>query len=125
MSDDESDDRYPLEWLLDAPEPLDAGDELDPRHPEFLGPWGPTPGERALVDDLALQYVAGTVDFNRMFLDFSRDRYRDRSWPQAMLALLEQLKQTAIGSQGLDLTVKRLAGDVKTAREQAAEEAAQ
>lgn len=112
---------YPAEWLDNTEPPWP--DATDPRSGEFLDPWQPTSAERALVDDLALQYVAGTIDFNTMFLRFCSDCYHQRSWPQAFLALLEAFKNTAIGSQGLDPTVKRLAGDLKAARSDALEEA--
>ncbi len=95
---------------------------MDPQHPGFLEPWTPSSGQRALVDDLALQYVARTPDFNRQFLDLSRDCYKDRSWPQIMLALLEAFDQHAVGSVGLELTIRRLAEDVRVARGDALEE---
>jgi hypothetical protein len=117
-----TDQPYPPEWLDEAPAEPPWLDAMDPRSGEFLEPWKPTPAESALVKELALQHVAGTPEFNAGFLRFCSDRYRDRSWPQAMLAMLEAFKIVAIGSQGLDLSVARLREDVRVARAEALDE---
>jgi hypothetical protein len=105
---------YPPEWIpADMPECLS---ELDPASPEFLDAWAPSPAQAALVAELALRYTDTDPDFNLAFMEFCRDRCRDRDWPATMLALLEMLRMTGLGSQCMDLTVARLSGDVAVAR---------
>jgi hypothetical protein len=116
-------DSYPAEWLDNNEPPWPPVlDPMDPRHPDFLDPWRPTSAESALVKGLTHDYCSGTPEFNAAFLYFGRDRYHQRSWPEAFLALLEVLKQHAVGSVGRELTLARLREDVKVARKAALEE---
>ena len=97
---------YPCEWSNQPP----------PRLGEDLEPWEPTAAQRALVLDLLDRYVRRDPSFGPTFVRFGADRYRDKSWPQAMLAVLEHFAQTAIGAQAEALTIARLASDLRAAR---------
>ena len=108
MTDDSS--SYPAEW--DRPP-----DESDPRLGRVLHEWQPNAAERALTAELVYLYVSRLHTFETMFLNFCGDHYRDKSWPQALLAVLELFAQTAIGSQGEQLAIARLESDVTAARD--------
>ena len=116
MTDEDS---YPPEWGDHEPP-----DYYDPRLGTALDPWHPDAAQRARVAGLAHQYVSRDHTFYIGFLGFCSDNYNAKTWPQALLALLEQFAQTAIGAQGEQLAVARLAGDVEHAREDVLREAA-
>lgn len=106
-----TDNPYPPEWD-DTPPP----DPLDPRFGNVLDPWRPTPAERALAADLVHGYVSRDLGFEHLFLVFCRDRYAEKSWPQLLVAILEQFAATAVGAQGETLTIARTASDLQAAR---------
>jgi hypothetical protein len=62
-----------------------------------LTPGSPT-APNAPAIGLAHQYVSGDHTFYIGFLGFCSDHYRDKTWPQAMLALLELLAQTPLSA---------------------------
>lgn len=107
-----TDHPYPPEWN-ETPEP----DPMDPRLGSVLDPIRPTAAERALVADLAHQYVARDRDFGETFKYFWADRHADKRWPNVFLALLEQFAATAVGAQGEALSIARAEGDVQAARD--------
>ena len=107
-----TDNPYPPEWD-DTPPP----DPLDPRLGSVLDPVRPTAAERALVADLAHQYVARDHDFAETFKYFWADRHADKRWPNVFLALFEQFAVTAVGAQGERLTIARAEGDLTAARD--------
>ena len=113
-----TDDTYPPEWADQPPPHPD-----DPRLGEALRPWRPHAATGARVCELLCQYVAGDPAFTHSFLNFCGDTYADKTVPQIVLAFCEIFHITAIGSQGLDLTLARLAGDLEHAREDALREA--
>jgi len=107
---------YPPEWdEIPPPNPL------DPRLGSVLDSIRPTAAERALVADLAHQYVARDHDFGETFKHFWGDRSADQRWPMVFLALLEQYATTAVGAQGEDLSIARAEDDRNKARETIAE----
>ena len=106
-----TDDSYPDDWSTEPPHPFDPvlGDELDR--------WRPTPAQRAAVIELVLAYCAREHLFAAELMDFTADRHQDLQWTQALLALLDLFQTTAIGSQGLELTLARLHGDLDSAHD--------
>lgn len=104
-----TDSPYPPEW--DDHEPDDPRDGI----PHSVRP---TPAERALVADLVHRYVdPDDYSFPEAFQHFWRDRYTDKRWHSAFLALLEQFATTAVGAQGQALSVARAEGDKQAARD--------
>lgn len=106
-----NDDDYPWEYLEGQVHPM------DPRLSDILEEREPTPIDRVLVAELAHLYVSRSPAFSAVFCTLSVTWYEQLRWPTVMLALLEQFAQTAIGAQGEERTVKRLAADFLAARD--------
>lgn len=102
---------YPPDWDMTPPP-----DPLDPRLGSVLESIQPTTAERALVADLVHRYVSRDKSFGKTFEHFWRDRYTDRRWHVVFLALLEQFATMAVGTQGEDLAVGRLAEELEETR---------
>jgi hypothetical protein len=98
--------------------PFEPPHPYDPRLGEWLDPWRPTHAQRARAIELLHMYVSRSHEFNKAFVLFHGDMKSDDSGPQMLVALLEQFAVTAIGSQGEELTVARLEGDLKAARDE-------
>lgn len=107
---------YPPEWLH-----ADATD--DPRFGDGLALWQPSAGMRARAAELLQHYCARSPHTERVLIDVARDTSRDRDWLPLLVALCEQFAVTAVAAQGESLTVRRLAGDVAAARDDALDEA--
>jgi hypothetical protein len=110
-----TDDSYPEDWCVQPPHPL------DPRLGNVLDSIEPTPAERALVADMLHRYVSRDHSFGKTFELFWRDRYTDNRWHAAFLALLEQSANMAVGTQGEDLAVARLAEELAETQKSVAE----
>ncbi|BDE16851.1 MULTISPECIES: hypothetical protein [Mycobacterium] len=102
---------YPGDWSTEPPHPD------DPRFGDWLDPWRPTAAQRARAIELLRLYVSRSHDFNHAFVLFHRDIKSEDSGPQMLVALLEHFAVTAIGAQGEELTIARLAGDLAAARD--------
>jgi hypothetical protein len=109
---------YPLAWDIDSPD----GDALDPRNhsdTSVLAPWRPSNAQEALVLEIAHAYITRDRECPQMLYNAARDAYAEFSWPQLALGLLEAFAHTAVASQGLALTLRRLRADLDAARERA------
>ena len=111
------DDTYPRDWLGDPPDPL------DPRLGDCLEEWQPTDSQRARALELWHLYAARDTAFAPLFHIFCDDVLRERSLPSILIAILEHGTVCLIGAQGEELAIKRLAGDVQAARDDALGEA--
>lgn len=106
-----TDHPYPPDWD-DIPPP----DKHDPRYGDALDPWRPTQAQRALTAELAAAYIARDPGFFELFLTYGADRFADKAWPQAFLAILELYTSTAVGAQGEKLSIARAQGDTEAIR---------
>jgi hypothetical protein len=88
-----------------------------------LEQWQPSTSQRARALEVWHRYAARDPEFARLFNAFTRDVLDERALPQALLAILEHGTVSLLNCQGEDLTVRRLAGDVRQARHDALGEA--
>jgi hypothetical protein len=104
-------DSYPFEWLDRQLHPM------DPRLSDVLEGHEPTALDRLMVTELVYLYVKGDPQFSPLFCAMAATWYEQLRWTMVMLALLEQLRVTAVGARGEELTVKRFTEDFLTTRD--------
>lgn len=113
---------YSPEWLNDHPR------RADPRLSDVLDDYQPSAAIRARVADLWCRYAARDPEAVHTLLDLAADAMEDitddhRAFARVLLALLEQATVTAVGAQGEELTVRRLASQVAAHRADVLDEA--
>jgi hypothetical protein len=105
-------DDYPPDWIGDEP----------PDRRDWLEQWEPTPSQEARAAELHLHYAARTDEFPALLRAYCDDVLAEKSLPAVLLAHLQHSTFTMIGSQGEQLTLRRLVADVEVAREDALRE---